>query len=758
MKFGIGVFLLILSLSYPIYAAENIVDVDFQGLKSVTETQVRSQILSIEGTPLSRRQLGRDIKKLYQTGLFSDVQVDKTAVAGGVRLLFIVQEKSVVAKLTIQGNKKIKDDDIEKALQIREFENFDLAKIAESKKKILDLYEEKGYYFADVETLTEPFDEDKNQIEVVFKIREGKRVQIRRIKFLGNKAFSDKELRKKMRTKEKGFFSFMNKSGQLKIDALEIDRKLLAYHYQDFGYLDVKIGEPSITLTRNKKAIYITIPVEEGQQYKVESVDVLGDILTTEQELKDHLKQTPGEIYKKSREYEDRQSLERLYGDQAYIFANIQPQNQLFPDSKLVKVTYFVRKGAKIKIDKILIKGNKITRDKVIRRELRVFENSYFSQSGLERSRVRLMQLGYFEDVKFSTPRSTDPDKVNIVIEVIERNTGEVNVGGGFSTLESFIFTARIRKDNFLGYGWNTSLQTMISKLQQSFQFYFQDLYFLDTKWSLSLQGERIVSSINPSFDQNQLGASIGFGREIFDFFRVNLRYRYSDIEISNFAAQVPQFFIESADGVVSSATTTFSYDRRNSRIQPTKGTYTALSYEYAGSFMGTDHPFQEVSLDNRFYIQLPLKLIFRGRQLVQYVDSLTNEPVRLFNRYYLGGPNSLRGFGLRTVGPTLDIPTSAKGADTLYPYGGNKALQFNWELEIPIYADAGFYGVAFIDSGNAFSENQDYSLTDLRHNYGFGIRWQSPIGPLRFEWGFPINKQSGDDGAVFNFMIGPNF
>lgn len=757
LKFG---FLVLLGLAFAgqANASDRIVDVDFQGLETVSETVARGNITSIEGSELSRQHLGEDIKKLYKTGFFQDVQVQKKNVAGGVALTFIVQEKKIVGRLRIEGNKKIKKSDIEEVMQIREFENYDKARIAQTKAKILALYEEKGYFLADVDIITEPFDEDQNQVELVFKIREGRSVKIRRIDFLGNKVFSDKELRGVIRTKEKTMFSFLSGKGKLQDENFDIDLKLLAFYYQDHGYIDMQVGEPSVTLTRDKQAIYISIPVTEGQQYKVASLDVVGDILTTKEELLASFKQKVGEIYKKSLEYADHQTIEQIYGDQAYINADFEPQIRTNPETREAFITYNIRKNGKIKIAKIIIKGNDVTRDKVIRRELRIFENSYISQSGIELSRRRLMQLGYFKEVNFSTPHADEPDKVNVVIDVVENNTGDFNIGGGFSTLESFVFNARVRKDNFLGRGLSTSASFSISKLQQNFQLYYKDWYFLDSNWALTMHGYRYVSSINPSYDQNQVGASLGFGREIFDFFRTDFEYSFADINVSNYSAQVPQFFKDNADGVISTLGTVFSYDRRDNRVTPKKGTFTSASFTYGDEWLGTDSPFTKTSFDNRFYVPLPWKMVFRSRQVVAYVNSLSSDPVQLTNRYYMGGPDTLRGYNWQSVGPTISVPRAAKGQDSNFSFGGDKEILVNLEVEVPIYAPAGLYAVTFLDSGNAFGETEDYSLTALRYDYGFGLRWQSPIGPLRFEWGFPIDRRAGEDSAVFNFMIGPNF
>jgi len=739
-------------------AGERIIDVDFLGLESISETSARANIQSIEGSELSRQILGNDIKKLYKTGFFQDVQVEKSAVAGGVKLTFIVQEKKIVGKLSIEGNKKIRTPDIEAVLQIREFENYDSARIAQTRNKILSLYEDKGYFLADVDVVTEPFDDDQNQVELIFKIHEGRAVKVRRIDFLGNSVFSDKELRKVIRTREKTGFSFLSGAGKLEDENLKIDLKLLSYYYQDHGFIDVVVGEPQVTLTRDKQSIVIAIPLVEGQQYHVSSLDVTGDILTTKEELKAAFKQKVGDIYKKSLEFADHATVERIYGDQAYINVDFAPQVLTNPATREAFVTYSIRKNAKVKIDKIIIKGNDVTHDKVIRRELRILENAYISQSGLERSRDRLLQLGYFKEVNISTPNSIEPNKVNVIIEVVENNTGDFNVSGGFSTLESFVFSARLRKDNLFGRGLSTSASFSISQLRQDFQVYYRDWYFLDSKWSLILNGFSYVSALNPNYDQRQIGGMLGFGREIFDFFRTDLEYSFSDVRVNNFSSQVPQFFRENANGVISSLGTTISYDRRDNRIVPKKGYFSSLNFSYADEWLGTESPFTKTIFDNRIFIPLPLKMVFRSRQVVGYVNSLNSDPVSLTNRFYMGGPDTLRGYNLQSVGPNISVPRAAKGQDSNYAYGGDKKLQMNLELEIPIFQQAGLYGVTFFDSGNAFAETENYSLTDLRHNYGFGVRWQSPIGPLRFEWGFPIDRRSGEDSMVFNFMIGPNF
>lgn len=754
------IFLFFFILFFPVLvmAKSKIVDVDFVGLQNIEEAQAKRYILSLEGTNYSKKTIRKDIKKLYKSGLFGDVSVSKRNVSGGVKIIFKVTESQTVGKVTVIGNKKLKDDDLTEALLVRQYEQVSKGKIAETKNKILKKYEEKGYYLADVETQVEPFDEAKNQVEVVFKIRENKSVKIRRIKFLGNKKFSDKKLRKKIKTKEKGLFSFMSNSGKLEEEKFEQDVQLLRFFYLDNGFLKVKVGIPSVTLTRNKKAIYISIPLEEGDQFKVGRVDIQGDIITTKQELLSLLKQQEGEVYKKSLEIQDLQALQRAYGDQSYAFVNIIPQVELDEATRKANVTYFVQKGHKVKIDKIIIKGNSVTRDKVIRREMRIYENSYFSQSDLELSKMRLYQLGFFEEVNISTPQGNGENTINVVVEVKEKNTGTFSIGAGFSTLESFIFTATVQKENFFGRGWSGGVSANLSKLRQDFMINMSDRYFLDTRWYFGFSLQKFNSQLNSNFDQNRFGGTVTFGRELFDFFHVRFGYELEDVKVLNFSSQVPQFFQDNANGLTSAVNFGVTYDKRDNRITTTKGVYLSAKAEYSDSVLGATNNYYRITSDNRIYFRLPKKIVLKGRSYFGYINSLNDKPIGLFERFFLGGVNTLRGFNLNSIGPSINVPSTTTGGDSTFVYGGNKSVMFNAELEIPIYAPIGFQMVAFVDAGNSFAENENVDFATLRANYGVGLRWQSPFGPLRFEWGFPINKRADESSVVFNFTIGQSF
>lgn len=741
-------------------AAEVIRDVEFVGLVSIREDAISRQISSVPGSKYSRAGVNRDIKSLYKTGFFRDVSVEKQGVSGGVKLVFSVTEQQLIGKLTLLGNKKIKDDKLLEVITTRQNDLLDPAKMTESVAAMKKLYEEKGFHLASIEPESKVISQEKNQVELIYNIKENKPLKIKLIKFTGNSAFSDKQLRKKIRTKEKGIFSLISGSGKLEDEKLNTDIQMLRYHYLDNGYLNVKIGDPEITMSGDKQGITISIPVEEGDQYKVGRVTVDGDILTTPNEILGQLKQGSDKkrLYRKSLEMQDLKTLERIYGDQAYAFAQIIPQITPNNSSKEADVNYFIRKGGKIKINRILIKGNKITRDKVIRRELRIFENSYFSQSALELSKQRLYQLGYFETVNVSYPRAESDDKVDVVIDVKEKSTGSFSVGAGFSTLESFIFTASVQKDNFFGRGWRGAIQANVSKLRQDFSVSMADRYFLDTRWYFGVNVQRFDSALNDDFDQRRFGGTLTIGRELFDFFHFRLGYQIDDVSVFNFSSQVPEFFQINSSGLTSALNASVTYDRRDNAVLTTKGYYGTAAVQYAGEELGGNNNYIRFTSDHRVFFKLPKNFVFKIRGSVGYIESLENDPVALFDRFFLGGVNDLRGFDLNTVGPSIMVPKSASGADERFTYGGNKQLLFNAELQIPIYAPAGLNAVVFFDAGNSYAENENFDVTSLRMNYGAGFRWQSPFGPLRFEWGFPINRKTGESSTVFNFTIGQSF
>ncbi len=748
--------LLICSYARTAHAASRVIqDIVVQGTDRVSEKTIFATIKSQKGLIYDASIVRADVKALYDLGYFSDVVVEMDEKPGGVILTFIFTEKPIITDIGFEGNRKIKTDDLRPEVTVATYQPLNEKQLAESIKKIREAYAKKGYYLAEVGTHVDT--EPDGKVVLVFDIQENEGVQVRRVDFVGNKAFSDDQLRNVVRTKKKGFLAFLTSSGKYKEEQLRQDTMLLTFHYLNHGYLRVKVQPPRVTISKDKRYIFVTFQVAEGKQYKIGKITMSGEILTTPQELISLLKTKPGEIYNQRKLEEDVMMLTERYGDQGYAYANILPDTIPDDDNLTADIDFKVTKGPSITVERININGNVTTRDKVIRRELKIKENDRYSERYLRESRERLMALGYFEEVNFATPRGSRDDTVDLNITVKERSTGSFNIGVGFSSAEKFILNASIQKENAFGYGISAQISAEFSKIRQMFMLSLRDPYFLDTNWML---GGSVYRSMYRYIDfrRKALGGNIDLGRRFLDHWSVTLGYKIEDVEVDDFSFAVPQLFRDNASGLTSGLTLSVAHDTRNNRIMPTKGTYNILTTELSGAYLGGDNDFFRVNYRSMFYYPIWKSVVFKIFGRIGYVRSLNDNPVPLYERFFTGGVFSLRGYSPNSVGPMLRIPSGPGGPVTDFVYGGDKLLLFVTELEFPIYDPAGLRWVLFFDAGNAFAESENYSLTNLRLDAGFGLRWNSPMGPLRFEWGFPINPRAQDSAVVFNFTVGNFF
>jgi len=731
-------------------------EIEFVGADRTPKQTLENTINSRVGARLDENTVDADIKALYELGQFRNIKVESEPVRGGVKLIYGFDESPLIAEIGFTGNKKIKSDDLRPEVVQRTYSALDEKAVAESMERIRAMYADKGYYLAEVSYHLETT--EKGEAKLVFDIHEHKGVLVRRVMFVGNKVFSDKKLRKVIKTRQKGFLSFLTGSGKYEEEMLKNDMLFLTYHYLNHGYLRVKVSPPRVTISKDKRYIFITFQVFEGEQYRIGDIGLSGDILTTKAELEGMLETKTGEIYSQRTLDGDIQNLVERYGDEGYAYATIVPQT--IPDDEDLTADIDIRigKGHRITIERINIAGNATTRDKVIRREMEIMEDDRFSERALRKSKEKLMRLGFFEEVNFATPRGTRDDTMVLDIEVKERPTGTFNIGAGFSSVEKFMFNASVQKDNFLGYGISGQISAELSKRRQLFMLTANDPYFLDTRMMAGMSAYRNSYHYN-DFKRSATGGDISLGRRFFDYWSWSLGYTIEQVKVGSFSYVVPQFFRQNTSGLTSQVGLTIARDSRDNRLLPNRGMYNVLTNEVSGTKLGGDNDFYRVNFRTMFYYPIVKnRLIFKQFLRIGYIKSLNDDPVPLFERFFTGGVFSLRGYQPDSVGPSIRIPSSVSGRDERFVYGGDKLLLFITEFEIPIYDKAGIRGVVFFDAGNAFDETQNFNVTNLRLDYGFGIRWNSPMGPLRFEWGFPIQRQAGEDPVVFNFTIGNFF
>jgi outer membrane protein insertion porin family len=441
-----------------------------------------------------------------------------------------------------------------------------------------------------------------------------------------------------------------------------------------------------------------------------------------------------------------------------YANATVTYDFKLHADKKSVDFRYKVQKGLLVRIRNIIIRGNKSTRDAVIRREMKISEGQLYSHSGLLKSKRRILMLGFFDPmagVKITPKPTGRPDQMDVVVTVKEKQTGTFNVGAGFSSLESFIVQAQISKTNFLGRGQTLSAQMTLSGIRQLFTVNFFEPYFFGSRWTFGLELFNFQEDL-VDFTRLRTGGRLSWGYRLTDDLHLSLSYVLEQVEAELRATQIDIQSLKQS-GMTSSLRGTLSWDTRNNRLFPSKGQYTTLSLEHAADWLGSENEFTRLFARNRLYFSLPWDLIFKTNVTFGYVASGNEQPIPLFERFFVGGIYTVRGYERNSIGEKLFLTSAPDGTLSPITIGGDKELIFNAELEIPIFKALRIRGVIFFDAGKAWGvkENIDFKLKTA---VGFGFRWHSPVGPLRFEWGIPLNPDPGEEPLVFEFTIGNSF
>lgn len=745
--------------------------VQVQGNRRVEAEAVRSAVTLKPGDTYDREKLKSTLLNVWRMNYFSDVRLDVSPAAPpltGYTLTVLVAEKPAIHEVRLEGNEELSKDDLKDTLEVKAFQILDQEGVRKSARKIQEKYVEKGYFLADVSPVVRP--RPNNEVDVVFQINEHAKVSVKEIRFIGNRALGTEELKAAMLTQEGSLFSFFTSAGTYREEAFQRDEIVLQGLYFDIGYIYVKFGKPAIELSPDKRFIYLTMTLDEGEPYDVGKIDVAGDLLLPREDLLRLVGTRSGDRFSKSKLQGDMNRLLDVYKDRGYAYANVTPDTAVDPEKKLVDLTYNFQKGALVTIERIEVVGNNKTRDKVIRREMRINEGDLYSGTGVRLSKARVTALGFFDGVEINQKRGSTDDRMILEVSVKEKLTGTFQVGFGFTGGESFFGQAQLAQNNLLGYGHTASLSLQISSIRQLFQLSYLDPYVLDTKWtgSIDLYRSELIFS---GFDRSANGGAATAGYELFEDFRIFTTYTLEQVRTQAQAGTQEVLANQFQSGRTSSVRFSFNYDRRDNRLFPTNGHLESASAEFASSIFGSQNLFQRYRLIERYYHPLIWSLVFKANLSLGYIRSTdpVNRPVAISEKFFEGGINSIRGYSLRSISPTLRIASTREpNAATLdFPVGGNKELVTNWEIEFPLVESAGVRGVFFYDAGNVFSEKENFFQSSQRggnlplglfHSAGAGLRWFSPLGPLRFEVGFPLTRRPVDDTYLFEFTIGNFF
>ena len=739
------------------------------GNKKIQKETILAKISTKVGSRHSSSSLQNDVRALFKMGYFYDVVVSSTPVRGGIRLTYKLVEKPSILKVEFMGNKELKDKKLLEISEIGPYQVLDHAKIQVAVKKIKKNYEDKGYFLAQVQFELIKMNE-VGDVNLKFRIVENDKVVVKRIQFSGNKNLTDHFLKSRIMTKEGGFFSFLSGSGSYKQDVFERDLEIIGYLYRNEGYVQAKLRRPQVYMSPDKKGIYIDLRIEEGEKFHVGEINFSGDLLFPEEELRKILRIKSGSIFSVGDIQNSVLGLTAKYGDLGYAYANPIPQTNLNEENKTIDITFDIDKGDKVRVGKINIFGNTKTRDKVIRRELRFQEGEIYNETRRNESLASVRRLGFFEQVDFSTktPKGRQ-DVIDFEINVKERNTGQVQMGAGYSSFDGFVLNGQLKELNFLGRGQNISTSVDWSNKRKNVTFNYTEPYFRESGWEVGVQAY-LVDRILPNYQEKKLGGGFSLGHFLAPYLKGSFGYKLDATELTlPDGGDAELFPVETANGATSALILRLTYDKRNDRFSPTSGVYGSATLEYAG--LGGDLNHTKGGLNLRYYKKLFWEVVWRNNLTFGFIFS--NDPGKEvpFNELFLlGGTNTLRGYNFFTVGRRKFSKVAYEAARARgvrgqelenlaqRPFGGQQQFYYNLEFQVPLVREVGVFGVAFYDIGYA---DNSISFEDLRSNIGAGFRWFSPLGPLRFEWGFPFNPQESlqeTKGPKFQFSIGTPF
>src|SRR5438067_7057523 len=733
------------------------IEVEFTGPATISKERILAQMRTKIGQPYSAAVVQQDVEALYKSGAILNARIFAEPEGNGVKVIVQVQTRSIVREIVIDGAERIKAKRLRKEIKLRLNHPINEEQLEEARQKIIEVYQAHGFTDVNVQFRVDPIDERRGTARVVFTVNEGAKGAVAQIRFEGNAHFSDWRLRKEMKTKRKTIVSFLDKSGRLDETQLQQDLDSIREWYQNHGFIDVEVKD--VRRERSPKgALTITIVIAEGPQYHVGKVTISGEKVAKEEGIRPLLKMKEGSVYSPKQLHDDAKAVADAYGSGGYVDLVITPESTPAGPA-LVDVHYKIEEGERSYLNRVTIEGNTRTKDKVIRREVLVAPGDVFNTVRADTTKKRLENLGYFSKVE-TYPEDTDvPGRKDLTILVQEKRTGSLSFGGGFSTVDSLVGFAELTQGNFdllnwpsfTGAGQRFRIRIQYGTQRKDFILNLTEPYFLDRK--LSLSGQLFFTEANylsSVYDQRNYGFSIEARKPINAFMYASLGYRLQDVDIYNVSSSASAA-IQSQKGsfVESEIFTSLVFDRRDNPLLTRRGQRVSLSPYIAGGFLGGDTQIYgwDLEASQYFHFKWDTILLFNGEiATVSKWGSGTEVPI--FNRLYLGGSNNLRGFDFRDVGPH-DINGE--------PIGGNSMARATVEFTVPIIAKA--RAAIFYDTGFVNSDSWSFGFNDIASDIGVGVRLDLPIGPLRSDYGFPLQRDGATThGGKFNFSVGYQF
>ncbi len=734
--------------------------IEVEGNKTISLATILSRIKTRVGQNYIQSVISDDLKRLYNTGYFSNVRVDRQEHEGGFKVIIYLEEKAIVEEVTFSKTRALNQRAFSRKLKTQAGKFLDKKALQDDIKTIKELYAKKGLTQAevDVETFV---DEVTNKASLHFVIREGHRVRIRRIHITGNDSFKDKKILRVIKTRRKLFY----RSGHLKDEVLDEDMERISSFYEQRGFIDAR-AEHSLEYLY-KGYVDVNIQIHEGSRYFVGSIVIAGNNIISNREVLRVMEEIEeGNVFSREKLSLDLAHIRTLYFDRGYIFADVNESTALNPSTGKVAIKIDITEGGLAFIDKVKIQGNTRTRDIVIRRELKMYPGDRFDGAKLRRSKEKLNNLGYFEDVSFDLEDASAFDRKDLVVQVKEAKTGSFSFGGGFSTVDRVVGFVEVEQRNFditnwptfTGGGQRLQLRAETGSTKNNLLLSFTEPWIMDYPISGGFDLYRSERDrerdVGFSYDEEKAGGDIRLGKRFTDYVSGTVSYKFEEVTIENFEDNVTaDLLAEEGTNTVSVLGFNLKRDSRDSVFSPRKGFTVNGGFDIAGGLLGGDKDFFRLQGGGNYYMPLKFKSVLEFRARAGIVDGYgdgEDSKVPIFERFFAGGARTIRGFDERQVGP-LDPSNND-------PIGGEALLVANIEYTIPVIEFLKL--AAFFDTGNVWADAKDFGSGGLKSGVGFGARVKTPIGPVNLDYGYPLSDEPGEEGksGKFYFSVSRGF
>jgi outer membrane protein insertion porin family len=711
-------------------------EVAVEGNRRVQEAVILGRIRTAVGASFNASQVSEDVRSVFALGFFDDVQLRVDDFEGGVKVTFTVSERPFVRDVEFVGTKQLTTTELQDRIDIKLGSVYNPVDVQRAREKMKEMYEESGYFEVQISPEVEKFAD--GDVKVVFNINEGRRITIDKIVINGNKGLTDKQIKGAMTTQERQYWILR---GTVQRQRLEEDIERILALYNDHGYVQARVESHDIAVDRDRARVTVTIDVVEGPQYRVGEIKITGVTLLPESEVRRQLKFKSGDVFSRTTLRESGRQIGDLYSTIGRASADVVPRTEMVAGNH-VAVSFEITEGPEVYVERINIAGNVRSEDKILRREIPMVEGDLFTLQKLQRARQRLVNLGYFEAVNVTTQPGTDRTRIIVNVDVTERPTGIFSIGGGYSSADSFVGTIDLRQNNFLGRGWQASLAIRAGGTSQQGILSFTEPWLFDRPLSA---GFDLFSTSRQytEYDYETLGGGLRLSHPFAEYWRWHVNYRLTRDEIDDVAIDLsPAFRDELGTRITSLVSLAVTRDSRDSVTATTSGGQVSAVLDVAG--FGGDSRFVKMVGSATYFKPIWLGHIVSGRAELGHGFGWGGEEMPIFERFYMGGANSFRGVKSRKISPVDEFGTRI---------GGLTEILGTVEYIIPLPFNLRAAG--FVDVGNVYGFETKFDPTDLRQAVGAGVRWISPFGPIRVDYGINVDRRPGEDFGALHFSVG---